>query len=106
LCCISIKAIFIYHNHDRQSYAVHNRLNIQNKSGITSGFIISAKRKRQLHSDTKLGKVLNLLSMSKDINMFLNRLLRLQKNWPIAIVQQSENKSKATWTIVKDQLGI
>lgn len=77
------------------------------KNWVTQGIKISAERKRLLHCESKWNRSPQFLSYFKNYNKIFKKVVTLAKlKSNDNFINKCENKSKATWTIVKNELGL
>lgn len=79
----------------------------KNKSWVTKGIKISSERKRELSRIAKTNSDINFQNYYKNYRKIFKAVCdRARKMYNCDIISNSDNRSKAVWTVVKSELGI
>ena len=74
---------------------------------ITQGILISTRRKKELHKQAKETRNVRIKNYYKKYkNVYKKVVKKAKQNANSNYIKKSDNKSKASWTVVKNELGI
>lgn len=77
------------------------------KKWVTQGIVVSAMRKRQLHAESKWNNDPQFLNYYKNYKKTFKKVVfRAKLISNDEFIKKSDNKSKATWVVIKNELGL
>lgn len=83
-----------------------NKVNTKQR-WITKGIRISASRKRELHKELKLNNDIDFVNYVKKYRQIFKKVVSAAKKIENdKFILNSKNKPKATWTVVKNEIGL
>lgn len=86
---------------------VNIKQNSKKLNWITKGILVSAAKKRQLHKESKKSNDVHFINYVKLYKKIFKKVVsKAKKMANDNYICNSKNKSKATWTVVKKELGL
>ena len=95
----------IFLRHFNSSFSLQRGFKLKSKSWVTTGILVSCKRKRDLYLETKSTNNPVLLKYYKDYSRILNMVIKQAKRITYEKqLRDSKNITKSTWNITNTEV--